>query len=148
MKLKELFERVTWNDLKIALAKEYPEQKKFLKGYERAFKEICKLKPKSKNPTENWNIIIEECEDWFDKVKYIHVGGICPEKKEDGVDADQSWSLMLTDWSEWLNMDIDQNKFKMGRVLTFTEMVAHILYEMTWMGFTNKKVMAENRKLN
>lgn len=54
-----------------------------------------------------------------------------------GVASDgRVYGLSMTDWREWLSMAVVQDVRSLGDPLTMDEMVAHVLWEMTWFGMT------------
>lgn len=48
----------------------------------------------------------------------------------------QDWSLSLTDWSEWKNMQVRDES---NKSLSTDQLAAHIYYEMTWHGWPDSQ---------
>lgn len=55
-----------------------------------------------------------------------------------------SYALDFTPWEEWLGMDIDKESLQ---AFPETEIISHCLYEMTFYGFTQKKIQKEWKKI-
>lgn len=73
---------------------------------------------------------------------YISVYGVNPESEEDefgqsGIDI--HWAIEYVSWSEWLDMDIII-KTNDSRCDNNTKILAHILWEMTWCGYTQEHI--------
>ena len=69
--------------------------------------------------------------DW-----YAHVSGW---------DGEQTWGLELTDWHMWLDMEIDEDSYK---EFNEVDIIVHILWEMTFFGFSNEKVIEKSNYLS
>ena len=97
----------------------YPEQKK--DGYLSVLKELRFINIKKSNTKIHLTTEKEDDETW------IKVYGII--KREE-------WSIELTDWQEWLGMDIDKYSLKKFSEL---DIICYCLFEMTWWSFDNDK---------
>lgn len=134
MTVQELFRSVLWEDVRVALAKLYPDKAEALFAFREAFDYIknCEARP---NP-EGWEIEIDfwrddEGRDVWD-VRARRPG-------DDGVYG-MDYSL-LDEWAGY---------FVAERVLAdlpSAEAAAHILWEATWYGFTNEEILARSREL-
>lgn len=66
--VKDLFNKVSWNDVAECLVRLYPDQEESLPGYERVFEEICSCEPLPNN--DGMVVCIELMEDngerWYD----------------------------------------------------------------------------------
>lgn len=58
--------------------------------------------------------------------QYMSVGG------RKVKDPDQIWSLSMTDWGAWKEMEVDDES---GKNLSLDELAMHVYYEMTWWGW-------------
>lgn len=58
---------------------------------------------------------------------------------------DQQWALTCTSWKEWLSMPVLIEETLKG--LSETEVAAHILYEMTWGGWSEDEVTDKREML-
>jgi len=123
----ELFYTLNMDEVLDRLFEEYPYEVENTDGYKRAWEEICAL---NQIKTDvfcylEWVSIWEE-----PKGGYVHVAG---RKKC----SDQSLAIEFTPWEEWLYMPI-----KVAPELDLDEVgiLAHILWEMTWFGYTQDDV--------
>ena len=152
MKFKELIDKYDWDKVRSAFLKLYPDQKKNIEGYKQVFNKLQTIKPVE---TE-MRIVIEEVFDEYDKEYYTQVFGkdgtlnkeSDPEHFKDDRTGNQevSYSIELTDWAEWLAMDIDHKSLAKYSEL---DIIGHCLWEMTFYGFTQediKKVIDEIEK--
>jgi len=55
----------------------------------------------------------------------------------------QSWAIEFNPWEEWLGMEIIAPETPMSN----EELAAHIVWEMTFCGFTNDDVKAKNKEI-
>ena len=145
MILKDYFEILDRDDVMIALLELYPEQEKNLDGYISAFDEIAGLTP---NRTDAMRIrvyhVFQEYRPKYDldTDDYISVCGVNPEAAPDdwgrsGVEI--TWAIEYSPWDEWVAMEVetvgDDDRFDSDE-----KVLAHILWEMTWSGFTQRQV--------
>lgn len=71
---------------------------------------------------------------------YFSVSGYDP---EDTLEHGMLWGLEYVDWAEWLSMEIKEDAG-----LPPEEVLAHILWEMTWNGFTRERITEKRDELN
>lgn len=152
MKLKELIDRVEWKDVKKELLKSYPDQKKSIEGYKIIFDTLKLKKPKK----SKMRICVEKVKDDFEKEKdvyYTHVSGkngetyheqwkahpnwYPEEPSGEYANNEIGWAIEFEKWDKWIGMEIDKISFKDHNEV---QVVAHCLWEMTWMGFTEDKI--------
>ena len=76
---------------------------------------------------DGFTIVIRLVED--DGEKYYDVSGF---KK----DEDVLYSLVFTEWEEWLGFEVDEQLIK---TMDFSEITAHCFWEMTWHGWTKEE---------
>lgn len=53
----------------------------------------------------------------------------------------QSWSLSMTDWGEWKEMEVENES---GKELSLDEITTHLYYEITWFGLPEKQQEARD----
>ncbi len=122
MKFYELLAKEKDENIIKQIVKLYPDEKKNKKGYERALRELRKIKPKK----DTFSIIIENTRDG--KEKYEHVSGY-----QNG----ERYAIEFNSWENWLGMYVDmQSMYRLGE-LSF---LAHAIWEMTWSGYSNKSI--------
>ena len=140
MKLIDLIRNNAWLTVESALLQDYPEEEKNLSGYEEVFNYLKSI-PVSES---SMAIEIKRVTDDFDKEEYADVSGKI--KAADGETEEQveSYALEFTPWSEWLGMAIDEDTLNR---YTEPEIIAHCLYEMTFIGFDEETIQAERDKL-
>jgi len=141
MKLSELVKKYTFDEVKKDLFKLYPGQKKSERGYREALEELKKTKPKKNK--DDFTITIMEVGPLIDadpedtEDTYWDVSG-----KKKG--SKQSWALEYSPWNEWLLWKVDDKAIKeLGEITC----LCHILFEMTFTGYTNKQVIEAKKKL-
>ena len=132
MTLKILLSQYSQDDIIKRLIKLYPDQKKNIIGYKNCLKELSILSPK----LDEMKILIEKNYDKYDKKYYCHV---CAIDKNN-----QTWAIEFEPWENWLGMEIDTKTYKKYNKL---DVICHCLYEMTFAGFSNKKVKKEKDNL-
>lgn len=107
------------------LVKLYPDQNKNKSGYSKVIDELKQLKPKASQT----KIRI--------RTKSKIVEGVEP--------SEQCVGLDFTDWREWVSMTIEKETLKNLMPL---DIICYCLYEMTFIGFSNKEVIGERNKLS
>lgn len=101
----------------------YPKEKKNIKGYKEALKELREKRPRKKD----MNLVLTKYKE--DGEKWTSVDGVD--------DKGQMWGLDMTRWSGWLAMGIGLKTLK-----NFPEIdiIAHALWEMTFHGYTDREI--------
>lgn len=155
MKFGKLLKMTQWSDIENCLLKIYPDTSESLIGFESVYITLNKLSPAE----TNFRICIEEVFDEdFDEEPYHSVfakDGTLNKESDDfkfyNKDSDSEFAnseihygIGLTEWSEWLGMDID--------ILTLNrysniEIVTHCLWEMTLYGFEQENIKNESNRL-
>lgn len=136
MKFSDMSQRNSWLSVELVFLQLYPKEMKNISGYETVFNEL-----KTLSPTEtDFSIVLRNEKDDFDNEEYVHVSGYSnhPEDIED--ESPNSYALELTNWSEWLGMDMDEKSLS---EFTELEMISHCLYEMTFFGFDQETIQKE-----
>lgn len=93
-----------------------------IEGYRRVWEELLATKPESSDLT---------CELYHD--------GPAPFVAVHGRDSDgTAWGIEYMSWDQWLGMNVSTLP-EVGDI-SQTEVLAHILWEMTWAGFSNDEI--------
>ncbi len=156
MKLKEMVDRVNWEDVRVVLLSDYyPDKDKTdsMKQYEAVLYEIRSLKPQD---PEGMRLYVETVKDKDDE--YIHIfgkdGKLLKESsdfKYMGIDLndpaanmEETYALEMEPWEKWLDMNIETTVMS---EFSLVEIVAACLYEMTFCGFTQEKIEEKKEDL-
>ena len=134
MKLGELIEKTSWNDVESAFRITYPGKRPYIDQYNKVFLKLKTIKPRQ----SSISIIIRNVIDDFDNEEYVSVYGLDKKgevKSED--DLNEALALEFTDWAKWLGMEIDEESY---RTFSRQEIICHCLHEMTFDGFSQKKI--------
>jgi len=145
MTVKELLDSVDKIELLDVLYELYPDQKENDLGYKQAILEMLDLTPNEEKTT--CRVVIDHVYQEYDYPgaeadDYITIYGIDPQAEEDEFGRsgeDITWAIEYRPWTEWLAMDYEcatDDK----RAKTPIQHMAHILFEMTWVGYTQKEV--------
>ena len=132
MNFKELISKYNHETILVRLIELYPDQKKSLKRYRKALKELSSLEVRTSKL--ELNVIKDYDED--EQLYYAMVDG----KDEKG----ECWGIEFTDWNEWLGMKIS---LKSMREYNLIDIVCHALWEMTFCGYSQKKIKEESDEL-
>jgi len=128
---KDIVKACNFRNVKEALLRLYPDQKKNIKGYKYVFQTLRLMKPRYNKE----GMIIDIRKVGRSRNAYFSVSGVCREK---GIK--QSFGIEYMPWSKWLGCEVDKQILKK---MTKDEIVAHCLWEMTFMGFTQNKIRRE-----
>ena len=131
--MKELINKYDFKSVKKRLLELYPDQKKNIDGYEKVFETLKKLKLKK----DTFKISLSICKEKGEK-EWVKVSGLSPKEK------DLTYAIEFTPWNRWLGMEIEKKTLKMFPEI---DIICHCLWEMTWMGFTEKKIQKEIKSL-
>lgn len=140
MKFAELIKNNSWLSIEYIMLALYPDEKKNMSGYKEVFDKLKVLQPKETDIL----ILVSWEKDDFDQSDYVNVSGYNNTPNENSEELTNSLALEFTPWNEWLGMDIDQ-----GTINAFNELeiVAHCLYEMTFISFEEEEIKAELDKI-
>jgi hypothetical protein len=123
------------------MEKLFHDQDKNMQGYEEVFNQLKTLQPKAGDVTIN---VCWEHDD-FDNEDYVDVSGYYTHPKIGTDEAELSLALEFTPWEEWLAMPIDEKTLESFSEL---EIIAHCLWEMTFMGFDQEEIQEELDTIN
>jgi hypothetical protein len=142
MKLKDLLEKHEFDSVWPAIETIYPDSQEI--AYRQAWNELKGLSPKEPDDNPDMMITVRtiraEDDELSDK-DYVDVSGI---SKSSEYGNQPMWALDFCPWEEWLYMKVDY-----GSIEEFSETVvlAHILWEMTFHGFSNESVKETRREV-
>jgi len=125
---KDIVRSCIFKKVKDALLELYPDQKKLIKGYKYVFNILKLMRPRYSKEGR----VIEIEKVGRGKNTYFSVSGT---HTQEGMK--QSYALEYTSWSKWLGYEVDK---KVLKKMPKEEIVAHCLWEMTFMGFTQDKI--------
>jgi hypothetical protein len=116
------------------LVKLYPKEENNIQGYQTVFEKLMMIP----SVVNDMAIVLTNEKDDFDGEEYVDVSGEYkhPKNKEE----EYSHAIEFTPWKKWLGMDISTESLK---DFTELEILAHCLYEMTFVGFDEKDIKEE-----
>lgn len=126
--LKDLLKKFSDKSITKRLLELYPDQKKCKKGYLKALAELRRMRSGKSIMKLEVEAFHEEGMPWQEK------GEVDDWVSVFGVEEDQSYALSMTPWSKWLAMELLPNNF------SDLDSLCHILWEMTYHGFSSKSV--------
>lgn len=148
MKLHDLVHQLAWPVVEARLTTLYPREAERLAGYERVIEILRSLSPRP----SAMRIVVEEVPDDVEEGgTVIDVAGrdgttvrdlpefkTAPESfKNEDPNREVSYSMSLTAWDEWLNMEIDPRTCER---FSAEDILAHCLWEMTFYGFSMEAI--------
>lgn len=131
-----LISRYTWQEVEPAYLELYSKEKRKRKRAREAFEYIQSLKPVG----SVIRIHLEYQDD--EEGGYNDVSGRDGSLREDG--QEESYSLFLVDWDEWLGMEIGAETLEKYSEL---DILCHCFWEMTWCGYSMEKVKKFRKNL-
>jgi hypothetical protein len=136
MILKKLLQTNSWLSVSAILLELYTEQEKNISGYEELYEKLLFMNAEDSEIT----ICVENVEDDFDGEQYVDVCGkyLFPKNEEE----EYSQAIEFTAWNKWLGMEISEESLQS---FTELEIIAHCLFEMTFVGFEEEEIQ---EKLN
>ena len=138
MNLDKLIHGNLWLSVAAILLKQYPDEEKNISAYEEVYQKLLVISPEE----SDLSIEIEHQTDDFDGKKYISVSGKYNNPKNE--EETFSQSIEFEPWRKWLGMSIIK-----GTMDNFSELeiIAHCLFEMTFVGFEEEIIQEELKKL-
>ncbi len=138
MIFKELIASNTWLSIETILLKLYPDEVKNLSGYQEVFEKLLLMNAED----STLEIVVEHQKDDFDGEEYVNVSGSYKHPKTE--EEKFSQAIEFTPWIEWLGMEISKES-----LLNFSELeiIAHCLFEMTFVGFEEEDIQDELNKM-
>ena len=130
---KDIIGACVFKNVKEALLRLYPNQKKNIKGYKYVFQTLRLMRLRYSKE----RMVIDISKVGRGRKAYFSVSGVYAQKSRQ-----QSYAIAFTPWSEWLGLEVGNQVLKK---IPKNEIIAHCLWEMTFMGFTQDKI---RKKLN
>ncbi len=131
MKFLEILKSNHWLSVCIILLELYPDQAKMIDEYERVFGKLKEIEPIE----SGIQIVLKNhTSDVDDSESYVEVSGL------DLSDTTHGLALDFTPWNKWLGMDLSQETIEN---FTELEIIAHCLWEMTFVGFDEVYIQNE-----
>jgi len=138
MTFQDLIRNHHWLSIETELLRLYPDQKSQCDAYREVFEGLLRLVP-----DESAIVIrLSECTD--EEEPYVQVDGYHADGRIDPQSGNDALALDFTPWEEWLGMKVDPSAF-----LEFTdlEIIAHCLYEMTFIAFDQNEIRQQLESL-
>lgn len=141
MKLSDLIKKNNWLSIELVLLHLYPDQIEIIDQYRIVFECLLKLEPEE----NEMRILItkHDSDPGEETTSYFDVSGQNGTKDEGGYLI--SYALEFTDWKKWLGMDLAGETI---HNFSEIEIIAHCLYEMTFMGYDEKEIQEEWSSIN
>lgn len=125
MKLKNLVDHVSWEEVAKVLKTEYKEDwNKSFFGFENVFNRLKEMEPEE----IEGEIVVGYAKDFIDGGEFIAVSHLI---------NGEFFVPSFTPWNEWLGMQVSEDSLKR---FSPAEIVGHSLWEMTFHGFSERKV--------
>jgi hypothetical protein len=124
---KDIVQACTFGNVKKSLLTLYPDQKRNITGYRYVFETLRRIR--HRKDKEGMKIRIEKV--GRGKNRYFDVSGISAEGDH------RSYALEFASWRKWLGYEVERATLKR---MPGEEIVAHCLWEMTFIGFTQNKI--------
>ena len=137
MRFKDLIRNYSWLSVEIKLLDLYPGEKFRISAYKDIFFQLQVMTEKK----SDMSIVIgKEYDRDAPNGYYVGVSGRKKDNANDEHEITPFYAIEFTPWDEWLSMEIDSNTIN-----EFTELdiIAHCLYEMTFIGFDETKIQGE-----
>ncbi len=138
MIFKQLVQTNAWLSIASILLELYPDEENNMEGYETVFEKLLMMNPEETDMT----IVISNEKDNFDGEKYVNVSGTYNRPKNE--DEKFSQAIEFTPWNLWLGMEISKVSLDDFSGL---EIIAHCLYEMTFVGFAEEDIQEDLNSL-
>jgi GNAT superfamily N-acetyltransferase len=137
LKLKDLIKKHTFLSVSYILLELYPEEKKNLHGYGEVYDRLLTL-PESES---DMMITLRKVPDKdFAEGFYIDVSGRKVNPSNNKNDEHTTYGIEFHPWSEILGMEIEPETL---RNYTELEIIAHCLYEITFISFDEEEIRKE-----
>lgn len=139
MKFKELLNELTWAQIEEALIRLYMVDEVNLENYMSVVRKLSTMKPVESK--------MRLCVDWIqDDEKFsFNDKGFWSVYGKDG--SEVTWAIEFTKWNELLGMSIDPETAN-NIELSKADIVAHLLYELTFCGYEEEEIQDKANELN
>lgn len=133
--VRELFSSVAWRDVSDVLVEAYSINRSELSSFKAAFDAIRAI---DAVPNVDGTVVHVEPPEAKDEICWVY----CTEGKN--TDEEHIYGLDYVLFSEVANFWVDEDVFKF---YSKEEAVAHILWEITWYGFTEEDILTAREEL-
>jgi hypothetical protein len=143
MKLFEIIKSNNWLSIELTLLKLYPDQGTMADYYRNVFEKLKFLEPEE---YDMCIILTENNCDFDDESEvrtYVDVSG--RKKEKDPNSITDSYAIEFVEWEKWLGMDLAPET---TRKFSELEIIAHCLYEMTFIGYNEKEIKKQFNTIN
>lgn len=144
MKLNDLIKSYNWLSVELTLLQLYPDQEEMLDEYRIVFEKLKITEPAEYDELE---IILTEHDSdpnfESEKSTYVDVSG--QKKIPEPNDITNGYAIEFLEWDKWLGMDLATETTKKFSDL---EIIAHCLYEMTFIDYDEKAIQEQLKSLN
>lgn len=134
MILKQLFSNCNWLSVWKRLVILYPDQKESEEIYRNVFQQLQSLNPSQTDLI----LVLEEKANELNPTPYIDVSG----KR---MNETMEYALEFSPWENWLGMELDKITL---REFSHYDIIAHSLYEMTYIGYSQDEIKQQLEELN
>lgn len=141
MKLGELIHNNSWQRVGMVLLQLYPDQRESREAYEKVYSSLQRMEP----VYSAFSIVIdrisydEEPGDNYTEYS-IDVAGILRDDIDEKTGTFARYAIETEPWNSWLGMTIFEET---ADTFTPLEIIAHCLYEMTFLGYTEEEIQRE-----
>lgn len=139
MRLHEAIKSNKWPSVEITLRKLYPGRAELIHEYERVFEHLQCMKVDNLRMHIAITELKYEPEDW-DTDSIVNILGLYESLEEPG--QIKSFDLASTEWKYCLGLELTPETM---RDYTELEIIAHCLYDMTYIAFDEEVIQEENR---
>jgi hypothetical protein len=144
MNLYVLIKSYNWLSVELTLLKLYPDQDKMLDEYRNVYEKLKLTEPADYNELE---IVLTEYDNYTnfesDKETYVDVSG--QKKIPNPNDITSGYAIEFLEWDKWLGMNLAKETTKN---FTDLEIIAHCLYEMTFIDYDEETIQEQFKSLN
>lgn len=131
----------SWLNVELKLLGFYPDEKFRISAYEDIF---LKLQVMPEKESDMLIVLDKEYDKDAPNGYYVGVSGRKKDNANDEHEITPFYAIEFTPWDEWLSMEIDPITMS---EFTELEIIAHCLYEMTFIGFDETKIKGELNQL-
>lgn len=126
MIFKQPIEMHSWEEIKVSLESLYPHGHADISAYEKVFA----ILPQLEVEVSDLRLTIEEIDDPCTSSSMVSVVG---------ENDEHSYAIEFTKWEQWLGMEVNQSTL---REYSELEIIAHSLWEMTFVGYSQEAITA------
>ena len=143
MKLNDIIKSYNWLSVELTLLRLYPDQETMVDDYRNVFEKLKFLEPED----YNMSIVLTEndCDSDVESEERTYVDVSGRKKEKDPNSITDSYAIEFVEWKKWLGMDLAPETTKKFSDL---EIIAHCLYEMTFIGYNEKEIKKQVNAIN